>query len=87
VRTFGPLDVRRRGRPGTAVAAASSDPVAEIRVGGRAAGWAVASWLVTHARTYGISTVRYAGYQWSQTAGRGGWTRDSSAPSGSVELR
>jgi hypothetical protein len=85
-RTFGPLEVRQRGGPGTAVAAAS-DPVAEVRVRGRAAGWTVASWLVTHAETYGISTVRYAGYRWARTAGRRGWTRDHSAPSGSVELR
>ena len=87
VRTFGQLDVRRRGGDGTAVAAASADPVAEVRVRQRAAGWAVASWLVTHAETYGISTVRYAGYRWARTAGRRGWTRDHSAPSGSVELR
>jgi hypothetical protein len=47
----------------------------------------VASWLVTHATAYGISNVRYAGYQWSETAGSRGWTRDPTAPSGSVELR
>ena len=87
VRTFGPTDVRLRGQHQTAVAAASSDPAAEVRVRHRAAGWAVASWLVTHAPAYGISNVRYAGYQWSKTAGRQGWTRDHSAPSGSVELR
>jgi hypothetical protein len=87
VRTFGPLDVRLRGQHQTAVAAASSDPAAEVRVRHRTAGWAVASWLVTHAPAYGISNVRYAGYQWSKTAGRRGWTRDHSASSGSVELR
>jgi hypothetical protein len=87
VRTFGPLDVRLRGEHQAAVAAASSDPAAEVRVRHRGAGWAVASWLVTHAPAYGISNVRYAGYQWSETAGRRGWTRDRSAPSGSVELR
>jgi len=87
VRTFGPLDVRLSGEHQTTVAAASSDPAAEVRVRHRAAGWAVASWLVTHARVYGISHVSYAGYQWSKTAGRQGWTPDHSAPSGSVELR
>jgi hypothetical protein len=87
VRTFGPLDVRQRSEHQTSVAAASSDPAAEVRVRHRAAGWVVASWLVTHAPAYGISNVRYAGYQWSKTAGRQGWTRDHSAPSGSVELR
>ncbi len=83
VRTFGRLDVRPAGRD----PAGSPDPAADVRVVHRAAGWAVASWLVTHAATYGISNVRYAGYQWSQTAGRRGWTQDNSAPSGSVELR
>jgi hypothetical protein len=83
LRTFGPLDVRPAGRdPG-----GSRDPATDVRVVHRAAGWAVASWLVTHAATYRISNVRYAGYQWSQTAGRRGWTQDNSAPSGSVELR
>jgi hypothetical protein len=87
VRTFGPLDVRLHGQHQTSVAAASSDPAAQVRVRYRAAGWAVASWLVTHAPTYGISAVRYAGYQWSKAAGRRGWTRDHSTSSGSVELR
>ena len=87
VRTFGPLDLRVRGGHQAAVAAAPAAPAAEVRVRHRAAGWAVASWLVTHAATYGLSNVRYAGYQWSKTAGRQGWTRDHSAPSGSVELR
>ena len=87
VRTFGPLDLRLRGGHQAAVAAAPAEPAAEVRVRHRAAGWAVASWLVTHAASFGISNVRYAGYQWSKTAGRQGWTRDHSAPSGSVELR
>ena len=34
-----------------------------------------------------MNDIRYAGYQWSEAAGRRGWTRDHSAPSGSVELR
>jgi hypothetical protein len=67
--------------------AAASDPGQAVRLRHRAAGWTVASWLVTHAPAYGISSVRYAGYQWTQTAGSRGWTRDPSAPSGSVELR
>ncbi len=99
LRTFGRLDVRlgaqlsaqlsarQGGRPGSGNTAASSGPAAAVRVSHRAAGWAVASWLVTHATAYGISNVRYAGYQWSETAGSRGWTRDPAAPSGSVELR
>lgn len=74
-RTFGRLDLRRD-------AASSSVMIARTT-----AGWAVASWLVTHATTYGLTSVRFAGYQWSLSAGDKGWTRDPSAPSGSVELR
>jgi hypothetical protein len=74
-KTFGQIDVRRD-------AAAPS-----VRIYHSAAGWAVASWLVTHATTYGLTGVRFAGYQWSLSAGNKGWTRDPSAPHGSVELR
>jgi hypothetical protein len=69
--TFGRLDVRRTS----------------VRVRRVAAGWAVASWLVTHATTYGLTDISFAGYQWSVSAGNRGWTRDPSAPRGSVELR
>jgi hypothetical protein len=58
-----------------------------VRIRGVTAGWAVASWLVTHATTYGLTNVSFAGYQWSVAAGNQGWTRDPSAPRGSVELR
>lgn len=80
VRTFGRLAVRQD-------TAASSVTVADVAVRHRTAGWAVASWLVTHATAYGISNVLYAGYQWSEAAGSKGWTRDPTAPSGRVELR
>jgi hypothetical protein len=73
--TFGRLSVRQ------------ADGLPVVRVKRPAAGWAVASWLVTHATAYGISTVRYAGYQWNASTGSRGWTRDPSAPSGTVELR
>jgi hypothetical protein len=74
-RTFGQLEVRDD---------ASSSAV---RVSRPTAGWAVASWLVTHATAYGLTNVRYAGYQWSLTAGSDGWTRDTTARGGTVELR
>ena len=74
-RTFGRLDVRRDAVSST------------VSIDRSAAGWTVASWLVTHATTYGITSVRYAGYQWSLSAGNRGWTRDPSAPRDSVELR
>jgi hypothetical protein len=73
--TFGQLDMR-------AVGSSSA-----VGVRHRAAGWAVASWLVTHATAYGLTNVRYAGYQWNLTDGSHGWTRDPSAPDRSVELR
>ena len=82
LRTFGRLQVQLA----SGKAAAPADQAA-IYVRHRAAGWTVASWLVTHAMAYGISNVRYAGYQWSEAAGSRGWTRDPSAPSGTVELR
>jgi len=39
-------------------------------------GWAVAAWLVTHAASYGIHQVSYAGLRWRAAAGGRGWTRD-----------
>ncbi len=43
----------------------------------KAAGWAAASWLVTHAEEYRISEVRYAGYEWKAADGNMGWQRDA----------
>jgi hypothetical protein len=80
VRTFGRLAVRP-------ARTASSVTVADVAVRHQSAGWAVASWLVTHATAYGISNVLYAGYEWSEAAGSKGWTRDPTASSGSVGLR
>ena len=42
-----------------------------------ALGWAVAAWLVTHASSYGIHDVRYAGFQWRAASGSSGWTQDN----------
>jgi hypothetical protein len=50
----------------------AKSPTVAVRVQpGRA--WAVASWLVTHAQSYGISDVRYHGYQWTASDGSRGW--------------
>ena len=49
--------------------------------------WSAQGGIQLDAPAAGIGTVRYAGYQWSETAGGRGWTRDRAAPSGSVELR
>ncbi|HYB17891.1 MAG TPA: hypothetical protein VEF71_20830 [Streptosporangiaceae bacterium] len=45
----------------------------------RAAAWTVASWLVAYAQDYGISDVRYAGYEWNAADGSAGWQRAGSA--------
>ena len=51
-------------RPGVAVVHAQRD-----------AAWTVAGWLVAHAQSYGISEVRYAGYDWNAADGSMGWQR------------
>jgi hypothetical protein len=61
---FGPLSIGHYG-----------DPVMAVRVANHAVGWAVASWLVTHARGYGIKTVRFGGYQWNAAGGQDGWVK------------
>jgi hypothetical protein len=55
------------------------------------AAWTVVSWLVTYAQQYGISQIRYAGYEWNAANGSIGWQRvkesgrtASPAPRGSI---
>ena len=50
----------------------------------RAAGWTVASWLVSHAQAYHLSQIRYAGFSWKAANGNMGWQRDRNptSPSG-----
>jgi len=66
---FGPMSSHRVATPG-------DDPTMLVRVPRPALGWAIASWLVTHASSYGIHDVRYAGFRWQQSSGTSGWTRD-----------
>jgi hypothetical protein len=81
------------GRPVTSLTSARSakSMTVDVRVRPMEA-WAVASWLVTHADAYGISDVRYGGYQWTAPAGTRGWQPDTgpasaaSATSGSILL-
>jgi hypothetical protein len=40
-------------------------------------GWTVSSWLVGHANQFGITSVSYAGQQWTSAAG--GWQPDPSS--------
>ncbi len=80
-RTFGPQGGRgvmvavttvRSGKKG------KDASVAVVRVR-RDGAWTVASWLVAHAEDYGISQVRYAGYEWTAADGSMGWQRGSGA--------
>jgi hypothetical protein len=72
--TFGPHATRATADPGLIV------HVADVRQG-----WAVATWLVSHAQQYRIDDVRYADYQWTAAHGGRGWARTvSPAPPRSV---
>jgi len=51
----------------------TSDPAATVNVDSAREGWSVAAWLVSHASGYGISDVRYAGYEWRAAKGPGQW--------------
>jgi len=50
----------------------AGDPAERVDVDGSREGWAVATWLITHAARYGITDVRYAGLEW-QASGSGRW--------------
>jgi len=67
---FGPISSHRAATPG-------DDPVMLVPTPRPTLGWAVAAWLVTHASSYGIHDVRYAGFQWRAASGSSGWTRDN----------
>ena len=59
----------------------------QVRIGRTRLGWAVSSWLVTHAGRYDIHQVRFGGYQWRAAAGTKGWVRDAGAPpAGTIQL-
>ena len=49
-----------------------------------ASGWAVANWLVANAGDYGITQVRYSGYQWTAGLTETSWQPDSTAGAGSI---
>ena len=42
-------------------------------------GWAVASWLVSHAGSFKIRFVGYDGYEWTAAQGRKGWVKQKAA--------
>ncbi len=73
------------GRPVTSFTVSRSARTAGAAVQVQPAdAWTVASWLVTHAAAYGLTDVRYDGYQWTAAAGSQGWRRDTSAPPASA---
>jgi hypothetical protein len=82
--TFG-APGRDRAVLGFTTSRSGKSPVAAVRVRSAAA-WTVASWLVTHAQVYGISDVRYAGYEWQTANGIQGWQPDAGSASGSILL-
>lgn len=61
---FGPLAGQR-----------AHDPAVSVDVADARQGWAVAAWLVCDAASYGITDVRYGGYEWLATTGSGRWVK------------
>jgi hypothetical protein len=61
-------------------AAHFGDPIMTVRVPSHAVGWSVAFWLVTHASSYGLRTVRFSGYQWAAARGQDGWSKAGRSP-------
>jgi hypothetical protein len=65
----------------------SSVAVVQVR---QSSAWTVAGWLVAHAQTYGLTEVRYAGYEWRAADGNMGWqhvtgtSASKSPPHGSI---
>lgn len=62
----------------------SSSGSADVITTTPGAGWAVANWLVTHAVSYGITHVTYAGYHWTASLTETSWQPDSTAAVGSI---
>jgi hypothetical protein len=56
------------GAFGRLVSTPVGDPGERVAVSSVPEGWAVAAWLVSHAARYGITDVRYAGFQWLSTS-------------------
>jgi hypothetical protein len=75
-RAFGRLRVSRAG-----------DPVSRVRVRSESVGWSVATWLVTHASSFGISSVSYGGYQWTAAHGQKGWVKDPKSGHGPADRK
>jgi hypothetical protein len=74
--TFGPLTQR--------TAVSGRDPVRTVAVRDQRQGWAVAAWLVTNARSYGIKDVRYRGFEWLAYTAAGRWVRQRGTAAGAA---
>ena len=64
------------------VSRAAAGESATVRAAG--GGWAVANWLVTHASSYGITQVSYAGYRWTAALTETSWQADPAAAAGGI---
>jgi hypothetical protein len=76
------------GRPGASgavrtVATAGSGEAQSLTVTTRN-GWAVASWLVANSSSYGITRVRYAGYQWTAGLNETTWQTSPGGTAGGI---
>ena len=49
-----------------------------------AGGWTVANWLLTNASSYGITHLRYGGYQWTAGLTETAWQTDPAGAAGSI---
>jgi len=79
VRAFGPLEARKSAARGDAASLSVQVPQASV-------GWAVATWLVTHASQFRLHEVRYAGFLWPAPTGHTGWAKDTrAAAAGTVQ--
>jgi hypothetical protein len=55
----------------------------EVAASGTARGWALASYVVSHASGLGVSRVSYAGRSWTTGNNRGWQTRSTTGTTGS----
>jgi hypothetical protein len=79
-RTFGRARERGPVRKVTTTRTGKSGTFAVTPAGG----WTVANWLVTNASSYGITQVRYGGYQWTAGLTETAWQRDPGSAAGSI---
>ncbi|TDD85140.1 hypothetical protein E1293_11790 [Actinomadura darangshiensis] len=77
------------GGPGPLKAGSPSDPDSwnAVKATNPRAGWAVATWAMTHAQPYGLTEIRYAGKHWTAEAGHDGWIEDKDAPKDAIIVR